>query len=270
MTNLLKIEWLKIKAYPAFWWVLGVTALAYPGINYAMFSFYNRILNDPKTVGPAIKTMIGNPFSYNEVWHTVGYFSSWFILFPAIIVIMLITNEYTFRTNRQNVIDGWTRKQFLTAKFLDVCIISVLITILYFLVCLLIRTNEGALGGEGTNKMYFIGYFLLLTFSQLSLAFFIGFLVRKSFIALSLYLFLSMILEPLLTGILERLNLKIGQFFPFEISDRMIPPPAFFGRFSPEKYQQAMDSTFTHCIYTVIFTLLVWLFCFRLNAKRDL
>ncbi|MDI3320842.1 ABC transporter permease [Pinibacter soli] len=124
MTNLLKIEWLKIKAYPAFWWVLVITAISYPAVNYCMSVVYHHFLDDPKMA--TIKLMIGNPFAFNEVWHTVAYFSSWFILFPAIIVIMLITNEYTFKTYRQNIIDGWSRNQFLSAKLLTLLLYPLL------------------------------------------------------------------------------------------------------------------------------------------------
>jgi len=40
MQALIKIEWLKIKKYPAFWWMLGIVALTYPGINYMFHHVY--------------------------------------------------------------------------------------------------------------------------------------------------------------------------------------------------------------------------------------
>lgn len=269
MTNLLKIEWLKIKAYPAFWWVLAITAVSYPAVNYFMSIAYHHFLDDPKMA--SIKMMIGNPFAFNEVWHTVAYFSSWFVLFPAIIVIMLITNEYTFKTYRQNIIDGWSRNQFLTAKLLNVANISVIITLLYLVVCLLLGVkNTNAMDKTGESGTYFIAYFFLQTFSQLSIAFIIGFFSKKSFVALSVFLFLFLILEPILTKTLEIKNIAIGHFLPFEISDRMIPPPAFFGRVDPAAYDLAMKNAGHHFVYTVVFTLIVWTCCYRFNMKRDL
>ncbi|MGZ5191055.1 MAG: ABC transporter permease, partial [Flavisolibacter sp.] len=130
MNSLIKTEWLKIKGYRAFWWMAGIVALSYPGMNYIIYSqVYQRQLNDDKGMGPILK-MMGNPFAFPEVWHSVAFISSWFIFIPSIVVIMFITNEYTYKTHRQNIIDGWSRKQFMTAKMIDVAVISLLATLL--------------------------------------------------------------------------------------------------------------------------------------------
>ena len=102
MTHIIKTEWLKIKNYPAFWWVFGITALTYPGVNYLFLYVYRDITKQKSTAGQVLKALMGNPFSLPEGWRTMAFFSSFFIYIPAIVVIMLITNEYTYRTNRQN------------------------------------------------------------------------------------------------------------------------------------------------------------------------
>src|SRR4030095_5563340 len=105
MNSLIKTEWLKIKGYRAFWWMTGIVALSYPGMNYIIYSQGYKKQLDDETMGPILR-MIGNPFAFPEVWHTVAYISSWFIFIPSIVVIMFITNEYTYKTHRQNIIDG--------------------------------------------------------------------------------------------------------------------------------------------------------------------
>ena len=47
MTSLIKVEWLKMKKYNAFWWIMGLTALSYPGINYIFYMVYDNITNQP-------------------------------------------------------------------------------------------------------------------------------------------------------------------------------------------------------------------------------
>lgn len=156
-------------------------------------------------------------------------------------------------------------------KLLDIAVVSLLISLIYVGACLIIGfTNTGAKDIAGSSKTYFIGYFFLQTFSQLSIAFVIGFLVRKSFIAFGIFIFSIAILEPVLTWFFSKYDLVIGHFLPFEISDRMIPPPAFMAKMNPEAYEQAMNSTGRHVLYTLLFSTLLWLFCFRINAKRDL
>ncbi len=271
MNNLIRTEWLKIRKYKAFWWVLGVTALSYPGINYIFHDAYQHIITRPGNAARVAQMLIGNPFSFPEAWHTVAYFSSWFVFIPAVVVIMLITNEYTYKTHRQNVIDGWSRSEFMTSKMIDVLLVSLLITILYIAVCIVTGfTNADASSGNMTEMSYYTGLFALQTFSQLSLAFLIGFLLRKAFIALGIFIFYFLILENILVGLAKWKANDIGEFLPLEISDRLIPVPAFLGRIDKESYDHALASINIHILYTVILTSLIWWICFRINNRRDL
>ncbi|MGL6268909.1 MAG: ABC transporter permease, partial [Chitinophagaceae bacterium] len=138
MNHIIQTEWLKIKTYRAFWYVMAITALSYPGINYIFFNAYKEITKKGSSTGQMAQMLLGNPFVFPETFHTAGYFSSFFIFIPAIVVIMMITNEYTYKTHRQNIIDGWSRNQFLTGKFIDVLLITLLVTFLYFIVALTI------------------------------------------------------------------------------------------------------------------------------------
>jgi ABC-type transport system involved in multi-copper enzyme maturation permease subunit len=123
-----------------------------------------------------IKMLVGNPFSFPEVWHTVAFFSSLFIFIPAVVIIMLITNEYSYRTLRQNIVDGWSRSQFIASKLIDVFIITLLITLLYVVVCIIIGSINSKAGADIFSLSYYTGLFALQTFAQLSIAFLIGFL----------------------------------------------------------------------------------------------
>ena len=271
MTTLIRTEWLKMKKYNAFWWILGITALSYPGINYIFYMVYDNITNQPSQTGQLARMVIGDPFAFPEVWHTVAYFSSWFIFIPAVIVIMFITNEYTFKTHRQNIIDGWSRSQFISSKLIDVLLVTLMITILYFAVSMVAGfTNQTRLIQDTWTQVYYIGLFALQTFAQLSIAFLIGFLVRKAFIALGIFLFYFMIFEPIIVGLLKVYGNDNGRFMPLEISDRMIPVPAFLGKIDIDSYNKSLAAIQQHVIFTVIITAIIWGICYRVNNKRDL
>jgi ABC-2 type transport system permease protein len=272
MLHIVKTEWLKIKKYPAFWWVMGITALTYPGINYIFINVYQNITEKQSSSGQIIKALIGNPFSFPEAWKTVAYFSSIFVFIPAIVIIMLITNEYTYKTNRQNIIDGWSRKDFMTGKLIDVFILSAIVTLLYSVVALVIGiTNTTNATAEKWKLVYYIGLFALQTFSQLSLAFMVGLLVRKSFIALAIFSFYFIIAEPIGVNVLHyKYKNDIGNFFPLEVSHRLLPKPAFIGRIDATAYQAALDAVKYHVGYTLVLIILTWAFCFWVNSRRDL
>ena len=271
MTSLVRTEWLKMKKYNAFWWIMGITALSYPGINYIFYKAYDSIVQRHDTAGQLAKVYIGNPFTFPEAWHTVAYFSSWFVFIPAVVVIMFISNEYTFKTHRQNIIDGWSRSQFVTSKLIDVLIVSLIISLLYTAVSFVMGvTNQERLIQNTWGQAQYIGLFALQTFAQLSIAFFIGFLIRKAFMALGVFLFYFMILEPIGVQLLRLYGNDNGRFLPLEISDRLIPVPAFFGKIDIEKYNKSIAAIPQHIVLTVILTVVIWAICYRINNRRDL
>jgi hypothetical protein len=271
MTHIIQTEWLKIKSYRAFWWVMAITALSYPGINYIFFNTYKEITKKGSSTGEMARMFLGNPFVFPETFHTAGFFSSFFVFIPAIVVIMMITNEYTYKTHRQNIIDGWSRNQFLIGKFFDVLMITLLVSLLYFTVALVIgfaSTTAPVL--DIFSKSSYIGLFALQTFSQLSLAFLIGFLVRKSFIALSIFIFYYLIVENTAVNILKVKANDIGRFLPLEISDRLIPIPAFLGKFNEESYKTSLNAIGSHIWLTIAVTVAIWFICYLINKNRDL
>lgn len=271
MRTLIYTEWLKMRRYNAFWWIMGITALSYPGINYIFYMIYDNIIENPTRAGQLAKMALGNPFSFPEAWHTVAYLSSWFVFIPAVVVIMFITNEYSFKTHRQNIIDGWSRDQFIGSKLIDVIMITLIITVLYSLISFITGTvNQERLLKDTWSQVHYVGLFALQTFSQLSIAFLIGFLVRKAFIALGIFLFYFVVFEPIIVGLLKVYGNDLGRFMPLEISDRLIPIPAFLAKLDKEGYDKALAAIPHHVLYTIALTTFIWLVCFRVNKKRDL
>ena len=269
--NLLKTEWLKLKKYPAFWLIMGLTALSYPGINFIFQNIYYEETHRKGQTGQLLQVLMGNPFKIPEAWHTIAYSSSIFVFIPAVVVIMFISNEYTYKTHRQNIIDGWSRNQFMFAKMLDVLMVTLLVTLLYLIVTVIINfTNPANPFASAWDQSYYIGLFSLQTFAQLSIAFLVGYLVRKAFISLGIFLFYFLILENVAVGWLSYKNIAMYKYLPLEISDRMIPPPAFFRNLNPEKYKIQLAEMNYHVLYTIILTAVVWMICFRVNSRRDL
>ena len=133
MMELLAIEWLKIKRYRTFWILAGLFLILLFLWNYEAAQGNINIGNHKKGDGPGI-SIINSDYSFPQGWSNTGYWASVFIMFISIIVIILTTNEYGYRTNRQNVIDGWNRMQFYHAKVLLVVVLSAATTICVVLV----------------------------------------------------------------------------------------------------------------------------------------
>lgn len=274
MFQLIKIEWLKIKKYPAFWWMVGIIAITYPAVNAMFLAIYKEMTTSKDMVAQIASALLGNPFAFPEAWHSIAYFSSVFIMIPAVLVIMLINNEYSYKTHRQNIIDGWSRTDFVFSKLIDVVIISFVVAIIYILVTI----SFAAIADHTTmyrwsEQLQYIPLFLLQTFAQLSIAFICGYFIRKAFLALGVFLFYSVVIENILAGYLEHKNIAIYKYLPFQISDRLIPRPAFtakFGQDAINKYNELLNAIPLHIFLTILLTTLIWGVCFIHNKKRDL
>jgi ABC-2 type transport system permease protein len=270
MSTLLHIEWLKMRKYKAFWLIMAISALSYPGIIYIITNAFKGLTERSDQYSTYLKMAIGDPFSFPEVWHTVAYGSSLIVFIPAVVIIMMICNEYSFKTHRQNIIDGWSRSQFISAKMLDVFLISVLITLLYFIISITTGiANQERLIVDMWGQVHYTFLFALQIFAQLSIAFLIGFLVKKAFIALGIFVFYFLIVEnALIYWAFEQK--EFTHYFPLEISDRVIPPPAFMAKFDLASYNKSLADIDKHVLLTIILTSLVWGICYFINSRRDL
>jgi len=276
ISNIIRTEWLKIKHYKAFWLLLSVTAISYPGINGIAYFAFKDSIDAKSQSGQLVKMLLGNPFAFPQSFHTTAYLSSFFTFIPAIVVIMLVTNEYLFKTHRQNIIDGWKKNTFIWGKFISVVLVTLIVTIFYLAVASFIGTlaTKEMSGINVFEKANYIGLFSLQVFCQLSIAFLLGLLIRKAFIAYGIYIFYSFILENILSGFFrlksKKWGVDYGHYLPFEISDRLIPLPPSIGKFNAADNQLAIAAINNHVVYAVLLTAFVWLLSFYIFKKRDL
>src|SRR5215510_13108456 len=133
MLHLLKVEWLKLKNYRTFWVLTSLYLISIVGINFIVFWIEKRIYEEKQSKGVA-ELIIGNrPYSFPTVWHMTAYVSSFLLFVPGLLMIIFITNEYSYKTHRQNIIDGWSRNQFISVKIAVAILMAFLSTIFVFL-----------------------------------------------------------------------------------------------------------------------------------------
>ena len=222
MLHLLKIEWLKVKNYKAFWIFTILYAFAILGINYTGFYINELAVQNM----PASQMLLGTPYAFPKVWQTVGFMSSWLLYFPGILFIMMLTNEFNFKTHRQNIIDGWTRKEFVTVKFVFAILFSAVATIFIFLVGLLfgLITTGSHFTFSGMEN---VAYIFIQTVAYITFAMFLAILFRRSGAAIAVFFLYGLIFEYLFTVLINmKLGLNpIGYFLPLQVTDVMLPIP---------------------------------------------
>lgn len=221
MTHLLKIEWLKIKKYNTFWILSGLFLILLGLANYLVGAGIMKLGGNGGDIN-----VLNNSYAFPNVWINVGYLTKGFSCLIGIIIIILTTNEYQFRTNRQNVIDGWKREQFFHAKWGIVVILSLVVTLYTTIEGLVFGiTNGSSISSAGTDMVKML-YVFVLTLNYFGLALTLSFFLKKSGMTIIIFLLYAYIIEIILTKLLNRyVGGNIGDFLPMESSSNLLTFP---------------------------------------------
>jgi ABC-2 type transport system permease protein len=235
MINLLKIEWLKIKKYTGFVLLTSFFALGVVATNYIVYAFKKEVID--KVEGSQL-LFSGSQFDFDMVWQSVSYYSSFFLMLPALLIVILMSNEFTYKTHRQNIIDGWSRAEFLKVKIALAIILAIASTLVIILTSLLFGTLSGT--SFSLKGFQNVGYFLLKAVTYNMVAVLISLLTKRSGVAIAVF-FIYTIFENGISMLLFFLavNLKkdsaidlgnLGNYLPMNASDGLLTSP--FERFT--------------------------------------
>ena len=262
MLHLLKIEWLKVKNYKAFWIFSILYSFAILGINYTGYYVNELALQSL----PQSQLLLGTPYAFPKVWQTVGWMSSWLLYFPGILFIMLLTNEFNFKTHRQNIIDGWTRAQFVSVKFVFAILFAIVSTFFNFLVSLLFGslTTGSVFSFQGIEN---VGYIFIQTVAYITFAMFLAILFRKSGAAIAVFFLYGLIFEWLITALINfQLHLTpVGYFLPLQVTDVMLPIP-----FGDKVIYKGAPDTWILVIVSLVYIGAYYFFALKKFTKEDL
>ncbi len=263
--SLLSIEWLKLKKYRTFWVLTGLFAVLLPLWNYLIASGILKMGGDSKKG----VNLLDTAYTFPGIWGNLGFWAGLFVWFIAILVIIITTNEYTFRTHRQNIIDGWTRLQFFHGKALFVLILSVALSVYFFL----LGAVMGGYYSHGFSNIMSgiteLGYFFITCLDYLGFALLIAFAIRRSGLAIGLFLLYAMIIENIGKSIINSLADKPwGNLMPLQCSDELLPFPLMTMARSLMGAQQQI-SVDTYAITALCWCVIYYLLSRMLLLRRD-
>jgi ABC-2 type transport system permease protein len=229
MLHLLKIEWLKVKNYRTFWVIFILYLISIIGANYLTHEIQDMIFGHEAKKNPTnaiVKMLAGTPpYAFPQVWQMASQVASYLLIIPGFLIIILFTNEFSFKTHRQNLIDGYTRTQFITAKVVDILVISVISTIVVALTAMLF----GFTGDKpfSWDKIEYVGCAFLQSLNYCFCALMFSTLFKRSGIALGVYFIYVLIFENILFFVLNRYVYDTGYFLPVESADSLVTAPVF-------------------------------------------
>ncbi len=210
--NLLQLELRKLLPYKAFWVILAL----YTALLLIIFGSGRNITINGSTMGAQL-------YNLPAVWQNVTYLASYFNLLLGILIIVLVTDEYSFRTIRQQVIDGLSRMQLVLAKAHVILMLAVICTLLVGATGLFfgMSLGEKTTGSTLDKTSYLAGYFVQAV-AYMSLALLVAILVKRSGIAIIAFLLYGNVVEPLIRS---RVSDNIDKFFPMKSLSALTPMP---------------------------------------------
>ncbi|HSP12262.1 MAG TPA: ABC transporter permease subunit, partial [Salegentibacter sp.] len=224
-------------------------------------------------------------FNFPFIWHFNTYIAAFLKLFLAIVIVSMISNEYSNRTLKQNLIDGLSKKEFISSKFLTVLVFALASTLFVFILSLILGLSfsdytEGSI--IFTDLEYLLAYFLNLT-GFFAFCMFAGMLIKRSAFALG-FIFIWWVLENIAYGIMKwrlfrdsEVADKIAGFFPLEaMSKLLVEPFSRLGAVQMAASQMGSDIEkdysvhFIDLLIVIAWTVIFVFLSYKLLKNRDL
>lgn len=255
MLQLLKIDLKKLTSYRTFWIICGLYFFTLLTTTASGMEFLKWLARTVEGFGQSINIKRIPLYHFPDVWQNLAWSSGLLKIMIAIMVVISITNEYSYRTIRQNIIDGLSRKEFLLSKIYTNFLLSALSMVLVFLVALvtgLIYSSHLNMDYMFQGVEFYPAYFLEV-FAFLSFALMLGIFVQRS--GLSIILLLnSYLIELIIKENIDDYVPWLIKFFPLESIMNLVPMP--FARYA---FQQIQDYVSLQSVAIA----LVWAFLFN-------
>ncbi|MGB5645701.1 ABC transporter permease [Muriicola sp.] len=223
-------------------------------------------------------------FNFPYIWHFNTFVTAFFKLFLAIVIVSMMSNEYSNKTIKQNLIDGLSKKEFVLSKFLTVITFALISTIFVFVVSMilgLIYSDYDEFSIIFSDLEFLLAFFVKLV-GFFSFCLFLGVLVKRSAFALG-FLILWQVFEGFVRGMIrwkffdsETTDAIMG-FFPLNAMFNLIKEP--FSRLNAvQSVANQIGETVSlnyHVHWYEILIVLIWTWIFvylsyLLLKKRDL
>lgn len=270
MIRLIKIELKKIVNYKTFWALVGMYLVSL-SFTLGMSQFIiNKIVDSARESAPIPLPRI-SLFYFPKIFENLSYVAGYFNIFLAIIVIFFICNEFNYKTLRQNIITGLSRKEFLISKLSFILILSLAATLFLFLISLIlgfIHTSSPDINDIFTYKLQFLAGYFVESVTYLVFAFFISFILKRAGVAIITLLFYTMMEQIIVWW---KVSHEFVMYMPMKAFGRLVhfpslPIPTIDGNeFRFQDYVSIYDTGIA-LVYASILTYLIYL----LLRKRDL
>lgn len=204
-------------------------------ITYFVLLSFLALISSIKITLFGQEIMLANQgvFDFPYIWHLNFFIAGLLKIFLALIIVSMMSNEYTYGTLKQNLIDGLSKREFLTSKVLTVLAFSAASTVFVFIVTLCLGYTFSSYDETSIvfSEMGYVATYFLKLVAFFSFCLFAGVLIKRSAFAIG-FIGLWYIIEKLIHLSLFKwvikdskvLEVAIG-FLPLESMYNLIKEP---------------------------------------------
>lgn len=228
MKKLFKIERVKIWNYASFRVILILHFLLFLLVIFVASKI------DISVPGLSMK----NLFQFPHVWELFSWIASWFNLLLAVLLILLVGNEFAYKTFRQQVITGLSRDDLIIGKSIVILLVAIYGVLLVFLT----STVSGLIFTRGLSfsvvfeKSYLLGVYFIQAVGYMTLGFLFALIFRNTALSIVMYLLYFILIEPIIRLLFPR---EARLYFPVKIISNLTPRPEFLTIASDESILNA-------------------------------
>ncbi len=269
MIRLLKIEWHKIGANRTFKVLSIIYLVVIAVISMGVMPFLQWVKRkfgefDIDQLDP---TML--PFyEFPDIWQNLTFVAIYFKVFLALALVYAITNEYQYRTVRQNVIDGLSKHEFIWSKIIMAGFLSLASTVTLFVFGMI----TGLIYSYDTSisvifeDVFFLGVFFLQLFTYLLFVMMLATLIKKPLLTMALMFFIA-IVEAVIFVRSQMFDFQWAQdFLPVLTINKLNSVP-----FTKYAFQEIQDYVkLKELVLVLVYMVVFYLGTVRLTVKRDL
>lgn len=232
MKKLFSLEKIKALSYPTFKTLMIIHFLLFFLVILVVSRMHFSI------PGFSIKGL----YQFPNIWQFFPWVASWFNLFLAIVIIVIVGNEFSFRTFRQNVIDGLSRNDLIRGKLILIFTIAAYTFIMVLLAVLifgLINTKDLSFSVIFENSYLLLVYFVQ-AIGYMTLGLLISIILRNNGLSIIIFILYFFPIEPIIRVMFK---VEARKFFPIKIISNLTPTPEFLTMASEKTYTTASGTS---------------------------
>lgn len=219
--KLFRIELIKNLGYTNFWVLTSLWVLLF---------ILSVVVVSQISIG--LPGLENKPYmQFPSVWTTVAWLASWFNLLLAIIVIVNVGNEFSFKTFRSQVICGLKREELIFGKLLFIFVLALISTILVTILSIAFGFIFTIMGSETSilEKAYTAFIYFVQAFGYMTLGMLVAILLKNTALSIVVYILYFFPGELILRSPFPD---SVELVFPFKVISNLTPLPDIFSGFT--------------------------------------